>query len=447
MSAKVSAATVFLEKSPALRRFSTVIDAPTASPTAPVWARDDAFPPAPAGFGWLDAKGRRHSSESLDALSAQVRDDPNGAVLLVWTPEFPAMRLPEEVGGLAAALAIARERWTGEELAATTSRVRWLAAIVGGLVGWQLVMGTLAAAHRIGGGGLAGWLRAGLVAVRDSAPVGMVLLLFVIFGFIPWYQARKRRSELGRWSEASTAALLPVLRFESWLMLQRAPLTRVFLWLMAVVWVAQMWTTAQSTHSLINALFATHSVAAAGLVKAAYLHGEWWRLLTAPLLHGNIVHFLMNMAALVYLGKRLEVFARWPHLPLVFLFAAAVGGEASVRFVAATSVGASGGLMGWLGFLIVFESLHGKLIPRSARRRLVAGVLLTGLIGLLGYRFIDNAAHLGGLLAGMAYAGIVFPKSTSPNRPGITVPDLMAGSAALAVIVAAAAYAVLRMAA
>ncbi len=431
--ASVSAATVFLEKSPALRRFSTVIDAPTTSPTAPVWARDDAFPPAPAGFGWLDAKGRRHSNESLDALSAQVRDDPNGAVLLVWTPEFPAMRLPEEVGGLAAALAIARERWTGEEVAATTSRVRWLAAILGGLVGWQLVMGALAAAHRIGGGGLAGWLRAGLVAVRDSAPVGMVLLLFVIFGFIPWYQARKRRSELGRWTEASTAALLPVLRFESWLMLQRAPLTRVFLCLMAVVGLAQVLT--------------PQPVAAAGLVKAAYLHGEWWRLFTAPFLHGNIVHFLMNMAALVYLGKRLEVFARWPHLPLVFLFAAAVGGEASVRFVAATSVGASGGLMGWLGFLIVFESLHGKLIPRSARRRLVAGVLLTGLIGLLGYRFIDNAAHLGGLLAGMAYAGIVFPKSTSPNRPSITVPDLMAGSAALAVIVAAAAYAVLRMAA
>jgi membrane associated rhomboid family serine protease len=147
----------------------------------------------------------------------------------------------------------------------------------------------------------------------------------------------------------------------------------------------------------------------------------------------------------VYLGKRLEVLARWPHLPLVFLFAATVGGEASVRFVAATSVGASGGLMGWLGFLIVFESLHGKLIPRSARRRLVAGVVLTALIGLLGYRFIDNAAHAGGLLAGMAYAAIVFPKSSSPNRPGTTLTDRLAGSAALGVLAAAAAYAVLRI--
>lgn len=405
----------------------------TAPAIAPEWARDDAFPPAPAGFGWLDFKRRQHPCESLDSLIAQVRDDPSGAVLLVWTPEFPTMRLPEEIGDFADALTVARARWTAEDLAATTSRVRWLGAILGGLAGWQFVMGALAAAHRFRDGGWVGWLGAGLGSVRDSAPIGIVLLLFVIFGFIPWYQARKRRAELGHWTEESAAALVPVLRFESWLTLQSAPLTRVFLGLMTVVGLAQLLT--------------THSVAAAGLVKLRYLHGEWWRLLTAPFLHGNLVHFLMNMAALVYLGKRLEVFARWPHLPLVFLFAAVVGGEASVRFAAAgTSVGASGGLMGWLGFLIVFETLHGQLAPRSARRRLLAGVLLTAGIGLLGYRFIDNAAHLGGLLAGMAYAAIVFPKSASTRRPGTTLTDLLAGSAALAVLVAAAGLAIWRIA-
>ena len=184
------------------------------------------------------------------------------------------------------------------------------------------------------------------------------------------------------------------------------------------------------------------SITAAGLDKPAFLRGEWWRLLTAPFLHVNIVHFLMNMAALAYLGKRLEVFARWPHLALVFLFAAVVGGEASARFVNATSVGASGGLMGWLGFLIVFESLHGRLVPRPARRRLFAGVLLTAFIGLLGYRFIDNAAHLGGLLAGMAYAAIVFPQSSSPKRPGSNLTDRLAGAVAMGVLAFAAGLAI-----
>jgi membrane associated rhomboid family serine protease len=184
------------------------------------------------------------------------------------------------------------------------------------------------------------------------------------------------------------------------------------------------------------------SIQAAGLVKPAYLHGQWWRLLTAPFLHGNLIHFLMNAAALLYLGKRLEVFARWPHVPLVFLLSACIGGEASARFLAATSIGASGGLMGWLGFLLVFESLHARLVPRSARRRLLAGVLLTALIGLIGYRFIDNAAHAGGLITGMLYAVIVFPKSASPNRPNSTLADRLAGIAALVILTGAALLAI-----
>jgi membrane associated rhomboid family serine protease len=180
-------------------------------------------------------------------------------------------------------------------------------------------------------------------------------------------------------------------------------------------------------------------------VKSAYLQGQWWRLLTAPLLHGNLIHFMMNAAALLYLGKRVEVFARWPHVPLVFLFSACIGGEASVRFISTASIGASGGLMGWLGFLLVFESMHARLVPRSARRRLIAGVLLTGLIGLIGYRFIDNAAHAGGLIAGMLYAFIVFPKSASPYRPNPTLTDRVAGVVSLAVLILAALFALFRM--
>jgi len=185
-----------------------------------------------------------------------------------------------------------------------------------------------------------------------------------------------------------------------------------------------------------------HSLEAAGLVKFAYRHGEYWRLLTAPMLHGHPLHWFMNMGALLYLGRRVEVFARWPHVPLVFLFAASVGGEASARIYNATSVGASGGLMGWLGFLLVFETLHGRLVPRSARRRLLAGVVVTGIIGLLGYRFIDNAAHLGGLLAGMAYAAIVFPKSASPHRPSSTLTDRLVGVLSLTTLIGSAAFAI-----
>jgi len=98
--------------------------------------------------------------------------------------------------------------------------------------------------------------------------------------------------------------------------------------------------------------------------------------------------------------------------------------------------------MGWLGFLLVFETLHARLVPRSARRRLLAAVFLTALIGLLGHRFIDNAAHAGGLFAGMLYAAIVFPKSSSVYRPRSTMTDLIGGGFAFAICFASAGFAI-----
>lgn len=414
-------------------------DSPDNPPSIPVWARDDAFPSAPGGFGWTDAKGRRRVCGSLAELAEQVRDAAGGEVFLVWTPAFDRMRLPEEIDALAEPLETARHRGIREDLAATRRRVRWFGAVLGAAAAWQWMFGVLVAGQS-GFTGPAERVMFGLRAVLGSTTLGLGLLGFLVFGFIPWYQARKRHAELLRRQPVDTAAWIPVLRFESWLAMQAAPVTWVLLGLVTAVWLTQWWCDG-------SALDARHSVAAAGLLKTGDAAERWWRLLTAPLLHGGVVHFLMNMAALTYLGKRLEVLARWPHLPLVFLFAAWIGGEASARFVTSPSVGASGGLMGWLGFLIVFETLHGRLVPRPARKRLVAGVLLTGLIGLLGYRFIDNAAHLGGLLAGIAYAAIVFPKSSSANRPGTTLTDRVAGAAALLVLLAAAVIAVLRIAA
>jgi membrane associated rhomboid family serine protease len=254
--------------------------------------------------------------------------------------------------------------------------------------------------------------------------MGITLLMFLIFAFIPYYQARKRIKELEHWTRGDLNAAVPVLRFETWLDLQKSPVTRIMMGLMLLVGIVQ--------------LVPGTSMEFAGLYKDRFMAGEWWRLFTAPFLHANLIHFLMNLSALAYLGKRLEVFARWPHLPLVFLLSCVVAGEASARFVAAPSVGASGGLMGWLGFLLVFESTHTTLVPRSCRRRLVAGLVLTVAIGLVGYQYIDNAAHVGGLLCGMFYAAAVFPKSSTSHRPKSHWVDLIAGSAALLGCTAAA---------
>jgi membrane associated rhomboid family serine protease len=378
------------------------------SQDAPVWARPDAFPEAPSGWGWADAKGRRHPVESAEALAETIRSDSASAVTLVWTPEHPRLVVPEEIPALFPALRTARRRWVAADLDHAQGQIKLFGTGVLAMAAWTLWQGR---------------------PLLKSTSTGMALVLFVMFALIPWYQAWKRGRELLRWDSAGMQAAVPVLRFETWLDLQRAPITRGIAALMVLAGLAQL-------------LLPGHSIPAAGLVKAAYRHGEYWRLLTAPFLHGHPLHWFLNMGALLYLGRRVEVFARWPHVPLVFLFTASVGGEVSARLFDATSVGASGGLMGWLGFLLVFETLHSQLVPRSARRRLLAGVVLTAIIGALGYRFIDNAAHFGGLLAGMTYAAIVFPKSLSVRRPGSTLTDRIAGGLALAVLLASAGFAI-----
>ena len=395
----------------------------------PVWARDDAFPIAPIGWGWVDIKGRILPCDSPATLISAIRADTDAGVVLAWTPEHEHMILPEEVPGAAAAVLASRKRRAAGDLLDAIGKLRWFGYLIVGLAGYTLYQGWTFA-PRIAAP--ADRLDFALRAMLSSMSMGIALLKLLMFAFIPWYQARKRFGELGRRSEGELADAVPLLRFETWLEWQKAPVTRLFLCLIGLVGLAQ-WMPGDG-------------ISAAGLVKNRYLNdGEWWRVLTSAFLHGNLIHFLMNAAALAYLGKRLEVFARWPHLPLVFLFSACVGGEASARFLQATSVGASGGLMGWLGFLLVFESLHGRLVPLKARRRLLAGVLLTGLIGVIGYRFIDNAAHLGGMFAGMLYAAIVFPKSASPNRPGSTLTDRIAGAASLAILIAAALFAILKI--
>jgi membrane associated rhomboid family serine protease len=385
----------------------------TTDAELPVWARPDAFPAAGPGWGWVDAKGRRVACTDFDDLARAIVEDAGARVDLVWTPEAPGFVLPEEIPALHSALREARIRWARWEIAEGKRQMGIFAAAAAVVALFHLVQRD---------------------RLLSSGTLGLALLLFLILGFIPWYQGRKRLKKAMQWAAGEMAADAPVLRFEAWLAWQKAPATRFILLLMVLVGLVQMYLEIRSP------LPFGISVAEAGLTKHGHgvTPGESWRLLTAPFLHGHWLHWLMNASALAYLGKRVEVFARWPHMALTLLLSAWIGGEASARFMEKPSVGISGGLMGLLGFLLVFESLHRRLVPESARKRLLAGVVLTAVIGYVFRDFIDNAAHAGGLIAGMTYAALVFPKSSSPHRPRTTSPDLAFGGAALGLLAASA---------
>lgn len=186
----------------------------------------------------------------------------------------------------------------------------------------------------------------------------------------------------------------------------------------------------------------SRSMDAGALSAQAVALGEWWRLLTAPMLHGNIIHFWFNFSALLSLGGVIELRGQRPWVPVVFLVTALAGGLASLYLPPhGQSVGASGGLMGMFGFLVVMAYRRRQHLPEGFLRSLMINIGLIALIGIVAYRFIDNAAHAGGLLAGLAMGMLVVPPGeTVWGEPG---PALRwAGTASTVVIFAAAALAI-----
>lgn len=152
------------------------------------------------------------------------------------------------------------------------------------------------------------------------------------------------------------------------------------------------------------------SIQAAGLVKSAVWDGEVWRLFTCATLHVNFMHIWMNGQALIGLGRMIESLTDRAYLAIVFLPSALCGSVFSLLLMPnATSVGASGGLMGLVGFLAVLGYRRKEILPPGFFKSILMNICFMGVIGLVGFAIIDNAAHLGGLLAG-AVCGMVFIK-------------------------------------
>ena len=81
---------------------------------------------------------------------------------------------------------------------------------------------------------------------------------------------------------------------------------------------------------------------------------QWWRLLTATLLHGSIVHLAMNGFSLWNLGSQLELGFGWQELLFAFVITGLSGSAMGAFFgnPIAVSIGASGAIFGLLGFMI-----------------------------------------------------------------------------------------------
>jgi len=170
-----------------------------------------------------------------------------------------------------------------------------------------------------------------------------------------------------------------------------------------------------------GALHSRQAIIAAGAIYGPKVfNGQGWRLVTGTFLHGGLGHLLGNCLALYILGVASE--RAWGRgRALVIYFASGICASlASAILQPMPAVGASGAIFGLLGASVVFFFRYGSSF--YARNRRIGVVLLVwGLFQLaLGALtpYVDNWAHLGGLLSGAALGAFLPSAMFEPSDEG-----------------------------
>ncbi len=132
------------------------------------------------------------------------------------------------------------------------------------------------------------------------------------------------------------------------------------------------------------------------------LGGDWWRTITACLLHAGIVHILFNCFALFNLGRIVEQIYGNARLTIVLFVSGVVGYVVGLPFVP-MSLGASGAICGLIGAVLAFGFRRGGTHGEMIRGQALQWILYLAVFGFV-VSGINNYAHFGGAAGGFAAA-------------------------------------------
>jgi rhomboid protease GluP len=149
------------------------------------------------------------------------------------------------------------------------------------------------------------------------------------------------------------------------------------------------------------------------------LGAQPWRILTSNYLHIGIIHIFFNMWCLWNLGFLVErILDRWTYV-LAYTACGIGGSLASLSWHPMVyGAGASGAIFGLAGLMITIFYLGNLPIPKSAikptLKSLISFAVYNLLFGLV--PGIDNSAHIGGLVTGLALGAVLAKTVTAPRE-------------------------------
>lgn len=135
--------------------------------------------------------------------------------------------------------------------------------------------------------------------------------------------------------------------------------------------------------------------------------GQLYRLVTCIFLHIGIWHLVCNMYSLYVIGKEIEnLYGKIKYL-IIFFGSGICGSILSTAFTRNTiSAGASGAIFGLLGSLLYFGYYYRAYLGNTIKKTILPVIAINLLIGFISPG-IDNAAHIGGLVAGILFSMMV----------------------------------------
>ena len=143
-------------------------------------------------------------------------------------------------------------------------------------------------------------------------------------------------------------------------------------------------------------------------------HGQYYRLVTSVFMHFGVSHLMNNMLVLFVLGDNLErALGRVKYL--IFYLLCGVGANLVSMTVnlmmgsLSVGAGASGAIFGVVGGLVYAVGVNRGRLEDLTSRQLGVMILLTLYHGFTSMN-IDNAAHIGGLAAGILLGILLYRK-------------------------------------
>ncbi|XP_049357380.1 RHOMBOID-like protein 9, chloroplastic [Solanum verrucosum] len=161
------------------------------------------------------------------------------------------------------------------------------------------------------------------------------------------------------------------------------------------------------------------------------LLGEWWRLLTPMFLHSGVLHIALGCWMLLSFGPQVcKAYGSFPFF-LIYVLGGISGNLISFLHTAEPTVGGTGPAFALIGAWFIYQVQNKDMPGKEASKSMIEKAIIATAISFVLSNFgpIDDWAHFGATLMGIAYGYLICPcpqveniaSSESGQKEGITL--------------------------